>query len=360
MATRQTKDHVVGSRVSRRRLLKWGAVGAGALMPFSIVPSRSRAAESLVFIAYGGSLQAAYERYFIAPFMRDTGVHVTTTSGPNLAKLKAQVQTGNIEWDVVVLVGAQGVDAEREGLLEKIDYSVVQKVDSFFPARERCFPFASFWGGVAYDPKRIPPERVPRTWSQFWDTKKFPGRRAIRDRVEESLEIALMADSVSPKQLYPLDVDRAFRALDRIKPHVTKFIVQTPQTISLVQSGEIDLSYTYAGRVAAAQADGISLDYVSGQPLVVPNYIGVTKGSKRRTAGMQLLSYFMRPDLQAAYNNAMPGNGVNARAAIPMLTGKSASLQPKFDDPDCALSDMEWWADNYPALSRRWKEWLLA
>ena len=348
--------------ISRRRVLQRGAIAAGGALAVPAILSvrPARADESLVFVGYGGSTQAGYEKYHVDPFVADTGIQVTRSSGPDLAKLKAMVQTGKVEWDVVLLVSAQGVEAERLGLLEDIDYSVVKKVDTVLPARRSCFPFTTYWSVIAYDPKRLPADKAPSDWAGFWDVAKYPGRRAIRDRVEETLEIALMADGVAPKDLYPLDVDRAFKSLDRIKPHITKFVLQTPQTVSLVQTGEIDLSYTYAGRVVAMQDDGISMTYQSRQPLLMPTYVGVVKGSKHRDAAMRLLAYFMDPARQAAFNNGMPGSGVAAFDALPLLTGKTASLQPDYKSPDTTIINVEWWADNYPALSKRWKEWLLA
>jgi putative spermidine/putrescine transport system substrate-binding protein len=348
--------------ISRRRVLQRGAMLAGTALaaPAILAASPARADESLVFVGYGGSTQAGYEKYHVDPFVADTGIKVTRGSGPDLAKLKAMVQTGKVEWDVVLLVSAQGVEAERQGLLEEIDYSIVKKVEMVFPARRCCFPFTTFWSVIAYDPRRLASEKVPTDWPGFWDVAKFPGRRAIRDRVEENLEIALMADGVAPKDLYPLDVDRAFKSLDRIKPHITKFVLQTPQTVSLVQTGEIDLSYTYAGRVVAMQDDGVSMEYKTGQPLLMPNYVGVVKGTKHREAAMRLLDYFMRPDRQVAFNNAMPGSGIVARAGIAQLTGKTAALEPDYDSPETTKLNVDWWADNYPALSKRWKEWLLA
>ncbi|MCC6471872.1 MAG: ABC transporter substrate-binding protein [Alphaproteobacteria bacterium] len=344
--------------ISRRKLLAAG-VGVAAAGPYVIVPGRALGAQQIVFVGYGGVNQEWYEKLMVAEFTKDTGVKVIMSSGPDLAKLKAQVMTKNVEWDIMTMSSGLAVGAEREGLLEKVDYSVVKWQDSIQPSRECTFPFYTYWGGVAFDPKRFPIDKVPKTWADFWDAKKFPGRRGLRDRADEMLEIALMADGVPPKKLFPLDMDRAFKSLDRIKPHVAKFIAQTPQTISLVQTNEIDFSYAFAGRVDAAQKEGISMDFVSGQPLIISTFIGVPKGSKNREAAMKLMSYFARPDMQAAYGNALPGNGPIARAAMPMLSGKAKSMLPNADDPQTAFVDMDWWADNFAEATKRYKQWLL-
>ncbi|MBL8703680.1 MAG: ABC transporter substrate-binding protein [Rhodospirillales bacterium] len=344
--------------LSRRKLLAGGA-SLAAVGPFAIVPGRALGAQQIVFVGYGGANQDAYEKLQCAQFTKDTGIKVIMASGVDLAKLKAQVMTKNVEWDMMTMSSGLAVGAEREGLLEKVDYSVVKWQDSIQPKREATFPFYTYWGGVAYDPKRFTADKVPKTWADFWNAGKFPGRRGLRDRADEMLEIALMADGVDPKKLFPLDIDRAFKSLDKIKPHVTKFIAQTPQTISLVQTNEIDFSYAFAGRVANAQAQGLSMEFVSAQPLIISTFVGIPKGTKNRDAAMKLMSYFAMPEMQAAYGNALPGNGPIARAAIPLLSGKAKSMLPNPDDPQTAYVDMDWWADNYAEATKRFKSWLL-
>lgn len=352
-ARRPHADHP--HAVSRR-----GVLQAALAAPAVIIPNRSWAADQLVFVGSGGANQDAYEKVQLAAFTRDTGIKVVVVSGPDLAKMKAQVMSGNVEWDVLAFDGGSAVGAERAGLLEPIDYSIVKPVEGFLPNRPGCFPIYTFWGGVAYDPKHFARDKVPGTWPQFWDAKTFPGRRSMRDRAGETMEMALLGDGVAPRDLYPLDIDRAFRSLDRIKPYVLKFINQTPQTISMVQTGEIDFSYAYAGRVNAAQSAGLSMAFVSEQPIVVPNYVAAVKGTKHRAAAMKLLDYFMRPDMQAAYANVLPGNGPIAKAAIPLLQGKARTLNADLSSPQTTMVNVDWWADNFARVNRRLQEWLLS
>ena len=48
------------------------------------------------------------------------------------AKLKAQVQSGNYEWDITATNQTDWLRAEREGFVEPIDWTIVQK-DKLFP-----------------------------------------------------------------------------------------------------------------------------------------------------------------------------------------------------------------------------------
>ena len=170
--------------------------------------------------------------------------------------------------------------------------------------------------------------------------------------------MALMADGVPAKQLYPMDVDRAFRSLDRIKPYVAKWIVETPQTISLIQSNEIDFVYTYSGRVQAARKQGVSIAYVYQANIVTPAYTCVAKGTRNKAAAMKLTSYFARPEQQAMFCNTLGYTPIK-RSALKLLTPETMAQQPKLDDPKTAVTNINWWADNFIEVNKRFKEWLL-
>ena len=158
--------------------------------------------------------------------------------------------------------------------------------------------------------------------------------------------------------MYPLDVDRAFKSLDRIKSHVAKWMAETPQTISLLQANEVDFVFTYSGRVEAAKKQGLNLAYVYESNIVTPAYMCVAKGTRNRAASMKLVNYFLRPDLQAAFCNVMGYTPVK-RAAMRLLTPEVRAQQPNLDDPTTAVTDVEWWADNFAEVNKRFKEWLI-
>ena len=50
-----------------------------------------------------------------------------TVAPVSYAKLKAQVQSKNYEWDITAITQADWLRAEHEGLVEPIDWSVVNK-----------------------------------------------------------------------------------------------------------------------------------------------------------------------------------------------------------------------------------------
>src|SRR3546814_20081773 len=74
---------------------------------------------------------------------------------------------------------------------------------------------------IGYDGDRIKGPG-PQSWADFWDMKRFPGKRGMRRTPNYSLEFALMADGVPADRVYPMlrtpaGVDRAIRKLDEIR-----------------------------------------------------------------------------------------------------------------------------------------------
>ena len=197
--------------------------GVAAGLPLILTPGKAKASVVIRYADDGGRTGQGRERLYIKPFMEKTGIEVRTRTGDHkLAKLKAMIKTGNLEVDVSQLNAPQSIAGMKEGLSAELDTSRLDLSNHAFP--QWVWSAAVAWeyysGGLGYNTETIEEDGVPQSWADFWDVEKFPGRRGIRPRPQETLEKALMADGVTPKDLYPLDVDRAFEAMDRIKEHI--------------------------------------------------------------------------------------------------------------------------------------------
>lgn len=344
---------------SRRRFLR-GATLAGigvAVAPF-IHTTAKAASGKVVLISWGGGYRDAWIKAFVEPFQKDTGIEVVVADTPDLAKVKAQVTTGNVEWDVFDCPGSMALSGAKEGFWEPIDRNIVDLSDVTVPYGETYVPYYTYPGGIAWDPAKFGEGKHPATFKDYWDAERFPGKRGLRTRISETLDIALLADGVDPKALYPLDVERGFAALERIEPHVKNWIEQTPQTIALLQSGEIDFSYTYSGRVRAAQRAGTSIDFSWAQTLNALNYVAVLKGAPNRDAAMKLVSYTLIPERAAAFAELL-GYTPTVSKAMPMLGAETMKWIPDMSNPAHAVMDDVWWGENFADLQKRYSEWLL-
>ncbi|MBI3495670.1 MAG: ABC transporter substrate-binding protein [Proteobacteria bacterium] len=345
-------------RISRREVLASGAAAATLAMPFVIVPGRARGAGRVVVVNFGGAMGDAKQKAIYGPFTRDTGIEVLAVPGPDLAKIRAQVQSGDVEWDVVDLLDAWVPAGTRMGLLEPIDERIVDRTGVVPLAKHDYAVGGSISaGGIAFPTNRLG-GKVPKTWPEFWNVAGFPGRRGLRNRVSDTLEIALMGDGVAPKDVYPCDVERAFKALDRIKPSVSHWIAQTAQTVSLIQTNETDFTFTYTTRVKDMQAAGVPMGYSFQQNILGVGWAGVVKGTRNKEAAMRLCAYIAKPERQVELAN-LSGDAPCYPDALAKVAPEARKWMPDVGDSNNLFINPGWWDTHIDDLTKRFKEWLL-
>ncbi|PTB17075.1 spermidine/putrescine ABC transporter substrate-binding protein [Trinickia symbiotica] len=346
----------------RRRFLQ--AAGAtlltGAVAAPMIVTSRKAAAASnITVVSWGGNYHQGVDEALAKPFEKEFGVYVTLVDTPDLARVKAQVMTNNVQWDVFDAVGPMAMTGAKNGYWEPLDPALFEQSDLIAPMTKFAVPFYGFTGGICWDNSKHPAGKHPETFADYFDVKKFPGQRTLRNRASETLEIALLADGVPPEKIYPLDVERAFRSLNRIKPYIGKWVDQTPQTVSLVETGQVDFSYTYSTRVKAAQESGKPIDFSFKQTLTGLEYLVVLKNAPNKANAMKFVQFAMRPDRQAALMDYL-GNTPASKKALPLV---KPDVRKWLSDPNNKMnliSNDIWWADHYDELTLRFKEWVLS
>jgi putative spermidine/putrescine transport system substrate-binding protein len=352
---RKTSIH---SGFSRRQFLVGGTVAAAAItMPY-VSSTLAQSDKTVTVTCWGGTYRDAVEKCWAKPFTAETGIPVTLIDNADLAKLKAQVDMKSVQWDVFDSVGSQITAGSREGMWEPVDKGIIDRSDLISPGADDYVGAFFYGGGVGWDKSRFPDGKHPVDFPGLWDVKTFPGRRGLSANIGETLEIALLADGVKPHELYPLDVERGFASLDKIKPHVRKWIESTPQTVTLLSSNEIDFAYAYIGRIKTAQDGGASVEMSYKQTLNSLEFFAVPKYSPNREAGMRYIAFCLRPDRQAAFGDAIFYTP-NARKAFPLVSESARSFMPDMESPDNAVANAAWWADKYTELQKRYTEWQL-
>src|SRR5207249_4242179 len=119
-------------------------------------------------------------------------------------KIKAMVEAKKVSWDVVEVRSSDMARGCDEGLFERLDYAKIGNKADYLPvAITDCGLGLFVWSTViAYDGNRL--KDGPKNWADFFDTKKFPGKRGLRKGARDNLEFALMADGVKPADVYKL------------------------------------------------------------------------------------------------------------------------------------------------------------
>ena len=230
---------------------------------------------SLTVVSWGGSYARACVKGYHERFTAETGIAINLEDyNGGLAQIRAQVDVGNVYWDVVDLEIPDLVRGCDEGLLEYVEIDSLAAGPDGTPAAEDfvegtvtdCGPATIFYSTVyAYNDENIEGEK-PATMADFFDLERFPGRRGMRRSPLVNLEFALIADGVPLDSVYasldtPGGVDRAFRKLDTIKEHIVWWEAgaQPPQMLA---DGEVVMTTAYNGRIFNAQV-------LEDQPFVI-------------------------------------------------------------------------------------------
>ncbi len=342
---------------SRRGLI--GGGGAGLICArFVIRPAF--AAERITVADPGGVYVTGFTPAFYAPF-RKTGaelVNVSRDSEPT-SQVKAQVDAKSYIWDVVSITLSSRKLLSDAGLLEPLQLSG-QDYDRLLPlAKQPDWMGTNVYGSVlGYRADAM--KTKPSSWADFYDIAKHPGRRALPKSPIHTLEGALLADGVDPKKLYPLDVDRAFKKLDTIKPHIAVWWTSFTQTTQLLQSGEVDILASSNARIQAAIDNGAPVEIIWDGGLYGMEGWAIPKGCPRAELAKKFIASCANGQQQALYTKALAYGPTNqdafkfidpARAKqLPTEPANFAKLIPSND---------EWWGANKDKMFERFNAWLL-
>ena len=346
---------------NRRSILKAGALLTGGIAAPFVLRGAASAQEKILYVnTWGGIWTQSEDEAYDKPFTTETGIQIKTVAPVSYAKLKAQVQTGNYEWDCSTLNASELFQAQSEGLLEKIDWSVVNK-DALYPQggvlKDIGIATAVLSTNLCYRKDKFP-NGGPQSWADFWDVKKFPGTRAFYDRAFTMVNFALLADGVPRDKLYPLDFDRAFKKLDEIKPHIKVFYNQGTQQQQLIKDGEIDLLPMWNARAIELIHQGVPIEMVWNQAEHSPTHWFVPKGTPRAKAAWQFAEFCARPDRLADFCQRMAYGPVNPKAFDFMKPEVGIELPTWPAHKALGYSaDSEWLAPRLAQLRERWEQW---
>jgi putative spermidine/putrescine transport system substrate-binding protein len=347
--------------ISRRTFFKGAALGGVALAAPAVVTGRAVAADKeLTITSWGGDYHKSVQEVFVDPFTAETGIKVTLVDNGDMAKVKAQVLSNSVTWDIIDAPAAFATSGAKDKLWEELDASLVATTDLLEKPNPFYMPLYLYSGGILWDSKRNPDGKHPVDFAGFYDVEKFPGRRCMRALAPETLEAALIADGVAPKDLYPLDVERAFAKLDKLKPHVSKFASSTPEQVTSVSQNEADFSYSYYNRVKGAQTGGAALDFSFQQTCNSLDFFAVPKGTKNKEAAMKFIAFCLRQDRQTAW--ALRGYYLpnNLKSIDEIKASPNGGFLPDLKNGKNVVINAEWWGDNYNAVQKRYSEWIIS
>ncbi len=348
----------MNSGSSKQGIWKFGAPAAAVV---ALLSGGALAADSLTIANYGGSYGEAMSKAIWQPTAAELGIEIKEDSLNSLADIRAQVTANAVQWDVGELTVDECAQGAREGLFEPLDYDVIKPRGYDQAALQPTYILdntASYV--VGWSTKKFGAEG-PQTWAEFWDIEKFPGTRGMRNNPAQNLEAALIADGVPLDKLYPLDVDRAFKKLEEIKPHIAVWWTSGAQSAQLVKDGEVDMIGIWSNRMQAVIDDGAEAQYTYQGGLLIPDCFFIPKGSAKVDLAMKAIAVAASPEIHANIAQYIPISPVSSEA---FNTGKippeRAKLLPASPD-NLKLqvwTDGDWWAEHGAEVQERWSNFI--
>jgi putative spermidine/putrescine transport system substrate-binding protein len=270
------------------------------------------------------------------------------------------VATGNIGWDVVLLESRQVFRGAKEGVFDAIDYASVGRDDLIPEAMHANAVGVDFYTNqLAYSKKAFSSENHPKTMNEFWDVRKFPQRRVLRNQPYPNLEHAAQVIKGSPDGLYPINVDVAFAKLDEIRSAVKVWYTSGAQPGQLLADGEVDLAFGNGARFIDLINKGapIGIEWMGS---LDQDWWAVPKGTKRRDLAMKFIAFTVKPEVQADYVSKLP-QGPVSKKSFNFIDANYARLLPTYPDnyKKLAKPDHAWWGENEATLEARWSAWIL-
>lgn len=350
--------------ISRRRLLQVGgatalAVPIGGLLAGCGRGGSEGSQKEIVYAGFGGTYEKKIVQAQLAPSGKKAGVKVQVTTGADqVPKMRTMVEARRTAWDVVDATGPVFGQLLADKLLTKMDTSVVksagvrdQDLVDPYGVPQYAYAHCIFWNTKISSTEMT-------SWKDVWDTKRFPGKRGFQRQPWYLLEAALMADGVEPDKVYPLDLTRALKMLDKIRPNAVFQDLNTLQ--NLVAQGDVVTGDLNLARVQTLISGGTKLKYIWNQNLVDYERFVVLKGAPHASAAMKFIAATLTPERQLAVLDQL-GYAPTLTAALNRVSAKKRSdLVGTPETLKTALVlDPHYYAEHGAAAQKAVQDWLI-
>lgn len=311
--------------------------------------------KTVTFVSYGGIYQDG-QIAALKDFAEKSGAKLLSDGPTEIAKLQAQVESKNVTWDVVDTSDLPPYIYCGK-LFQKLDLS---KLDvSKIPAGQvgECSVPAMNYGMVLMYKTDKYKDNPPKDWKDFFDTKKFPGIRAIDgsgDPLGHLIEQGILADGGSVDNLAPADIDRGIAKIKALGPD-TIFWKTGAESQQLAESGEADMMLMWSGRAMAAVKNGAKFTPAWKDWFVVMDQLTIPVGVKDVDASYALINAYLGKQAQEVLAEKTSYTPVNTDAKPQVDAAVAAFLTTSPERQKQGYHQhVKFWVENFPAASEKW------
>jgi putative spermidine/putrescine transport system substrate-binding protein len=352
---------------------------AATILATALGATTGASAGEITVVSWGGAYTKSQVEAYQKPWMAATGNKINSVDSDNPAgPIKAQVEAGNVTYDVIDVEYSDALRFCDEGLLEPIDPASISAGADGTPATADfvagaitdCAVASIAWSTIyAYDNTKFSGDQ-PATITDFFDTAKFPGKRGLKKNAKATLEMALMGDGVTADKVYevlatPEGVAQAFKKLDSIKGDIVWWEAgaQPPQ---LLADGEVAMTMAYNGRIFSAAVDeNKPFNIVWDGQILDFDLFAVPKGAPNKKLAMDFIVF--ATGTQPLADQAKWISYGPARKSSALLVGKykdgKTDMAPHMPTApehlkNYIVNSSEFWANHDTELNEKFNVWL--
>ncbi|MDT7620733.1 MAG: putative spermidine/putrescine transport system substrate-binding protein [Pseudonocardiales bacterium] len=306
-------------------------------------------AREVVLAGFGGETYQIRHQETFDPFATVSGARVVDAPW-DYGKFINMIASPAPEWDLIDFDGysVAGLILAGKATGKLADW--VRRCD-LVPTQYRDYCAGGYaWSNVLGHSTKL--GATPSSWADFFDTGKFPGKRAFpKSLYMGTVEVALLADGVSKDKIYPLDFDRAFAKLNTLRNDLL-FYDTYAQGQQYMAQGSTSMILTSSSRVQQLKDDGQPVDYSFQDGILYPwSSFTMPRNPPHADAANALLDLMSTPEQQAAIAKKLR-LGPTVSGAFDLLSPAELALVPSapanvakqltIDVASCAAQDEEY------------------
>ena len=290
-----------------KKTIMKSAIGGLAAAGLMITATASYAEDTLRIVSWGGAYQKGQSLGIFQPAAKAMGITVKEDTYGGISDVKLMVKSGADKFDIFSSGAGSCASGAAEGVLEKLDYSVID-VSDHLPGMysDYCAGADIFSVVAAYNTDTYGEGNGPKTWADFYDVEKFPGTRAIRNKVDK---------------------------IRSIKPHIAVWWSSGAQHAQLMKDGEVDMTTGWNGRFDVAKEDGAKVAYDWRSGIMDWEGYGIPKGAKNKDLAMKYIAEMMKPEYMAEFAKYITYGPTNGKVyELGLMEESRARMMPSHPD----------------------------
>ncbi|MEM7620130.1 MAG: extracellular solute-binding protein [Pseudomonadota bacterium] len=337
---------------------------------------------TLRIITWDGAYRKAQEKTIFQSFEKDQNLRLAIKNRSSLSQdMLVALNSKKSTIDILDLTYHETEQACQKDLLKPIDKAKLNisknsnttEEDLIDKAVHKCGVASTLWSSVIVFHKAFfKRKRRPSSLKDFFNVKRYPGKRALPNKPERVLEFALMATGVKPNNIYSTlegeqGIQKAFDQLNKIKKHIIWWSDAT-EPYKLLKARKVTMAMGYSGRAFAnIMQEKHPYQIIWDGQIYEMNMWAISAKSKLENPALKFIAHATSAKQLAGFSQWFPYGPVRKSAFQYIKTHPEtgASLKefiPTYPDNFKTALHYEgaWWKENKKKLDleKRFSAWI--